>query len=171
MNKYQVTALLTLLAISPCVTAETLFINDATVHTMSSQSVLQNGDILVRDGLVRSVGVDLSAPADARVIEAEGRPVTPGFFAGITQTGLVEISAVESSVDSALAVNSALAVDGLRPEFDITTAYNPNSSIVPVTRIEGFTWAMLGATPSASIIGGQGQAVSLDGGVRSFLGN
>jgi hypothetical protein len=30
---------------------------------------------------------------------------------------------------------------------------------------------MLGATPSASIIGGQGQAVSLDGGFRSFLGN
>ena len=171
MNKYQITALLACLATSPCVTAETLFINDATVHTMSSQSVLQNGDILVRDGRIRSVGVDLSPPSDARVIEAEGRPITPGFFAGITQTGLVEISAVESSVDSALAVNNALAVDGLRPEFDITTAYNPNSSLVPVTRIEGYTWAMLGATRSANIIGGQGQAVSLDGGYRSFLGS
>src|SRR5210317_1700999 len=159
MIRYRMTALLFCLAIAPGVTAETLFINDATVHTMSSQSMLQNGDILVRDGRIRSVGVDLSPPSDARVIEAKGRPVTPGFFAGITQTGLVEISAVESSVDSALAVNSALAVDGLRPEFDITTAYNPNSSLVPITRIEGYTWAMLGATRSANIIGGQGQAV------------
>lgn len=156
--------LLACLAIAPCTVAETLFINDATVHTMSSQSVLHNGDILVRDGRIRSVGVDLSAPPDARVIEAAGRPVTPGFFAGITQTGLVEISAVESSVDS------ALAIKGLRPEFDITSAYNPDSSVVPVTRIEGYTWAMLGATRADSIIGGQGQAVSLDGGYGSFFG-
>jgi hypothetical protein len=171
MNRTPIIVMLAFLAASPGVMAETLFINDATVHTMSSQAVLQNGDVLVRDGRIRSVGVDLSPPPDARVIEAEGRPVTPGFFAGITQTGLVEISAVESSVDSALAVNSALSVDGLRPEFDITTAYNPNSSLVPVTRVEGYTWAMLGATRSATIIGGQGQAVSLDGGYRSFIGN
>jgi len=164
MTRNQMTALLACLAISPGVMAETLFINDATVHTMSSQSVLQNGDILVRDGRIRAVGADLSAPSDARVIEAQGRPVTPGFFAGITQTGLVEISAVETSVDS------ALAVEGLRPEFDVTSAYNPNSSVVPVTRIEGYSWALLGATRSGSIVGGQGQAVSLDGGYQSFLG-
>ena len=124
MIRNQITTLLASLAISPAVIAETLFISDATVHTMSSQSVLQNGDILVRDGRTRAVGTDLSAPSDARVFEAQGRPVTPGFFAGITQTGLVEISAVETSVDS------ALAVEGLRPEFDVTSAYNPNSSIV-----------------------------------------
>ena len=167
MIRYRMTSLLFCLAIAPGVTAETLFINDATVHTMSSQSMLQNGDILVRDGRIRSVGVDLSPPSDARVIEAKGRPVTPGFFAGITQTGLVEISAVESSVDSALAVNSALAVDGLRPEFDITTAYNPNSSLVPITRIEGYTWAMLGE-PLLTVAGRQAIEGYKTGGIVVF---
>ena len=165
MNRDQMTVLVFALATSLTVNAETLFINDATVHTMSSQSVLQNGDILVREGRIRAVGIDLSAPSDARVIEAEGRPVTPGFFAGINQIGLVEISAVESSVDG------GLAVEGLRPEFDVTLAFNPNSSVIPVTRVEGFSWSMLQAYRSGSIVGGQGQAVSLDGGYGSFLGD
>jgi len=144
--------------------AETLFINDATVHTMSSMGVLQEGDILIRDGRVQSVGTGLAPPADARVVEAAGRPLTPGFFAGISKLGLVEISAVESSVDS------GLSIEGLRPEFDVTTAYNPHSAVIPVTRIEGYSWTLLGADRSGSIIGGQGQAVSLDGAYQSFMG-
>jgi imidazolonepropionase-like amidohydrolase len=145
--------------------AETLFINDATVHTMSSMAVIQKGDILIRDGRIQSVGTALTAPADAQVIEAEGRPVTPGFFAGITELGLVEIPAVESSVDG------GLSTEGLRPEFDITSAYNPHSAAIPVTRIEGYTWSLLSANRSGSIIGGQGQAVSLDGAYQSFVGD
>jgi hypothetical protein len=144
--------------------AETLFINDATVHTMSSMAVIQQGDILIRDGRIQSIGTGLSAPSDARVIEAAGRPVTPGFFAGITELGLVEIPAVESSVDS------GLSTPGLRPEFDVTPAYNPHSTVIPITRIEGYTWSVLGASGSGSMIGGQGQAVSLDGAYQSFLG-
>lgn len=41
------------------VLAQTLFINDATVHTMSSQSVLQQADVLIRDGRIKSVGLNL----------------------------------------------------------------------------------------------------------------
>lgn len=144
---------------------ETLFINDATVHTMGSQAILQEADILVRDGTIVSVGAGMNAPADAVVIEAAGRPVTPGFFAGITDLGLVEISADEMSVDS------ALESDRLRPEFDVTTAFNPHATAIPVTRIEGFTWSALGASRAGSIVGGQGRAVSLDGNFQSFLGD
>lgn len=144
--------------------AEVLFINDATVYTMKSAAALEDGDILVRDGRIESVGTGLAPPADATVIEADGRPVTPGFFAGITELGLDEISAVESSVDSGLESKRP------QPEFDVTTAYNPFSSSIPVTRIEGFTWSLLGASESGSIIEGQGQAVSLGGGYQSFLG-
>lgn len=158
-------ALLLCLTSTTIAGAETLFINDATVHTMSSMAVIQKGDILIRDGRIQSVGTALTPPADAQVIEAEGRPVTPGFFAGITELGLVEISAVESSVDG------GLSTEGLRPEFDVTSAYNPHSAAIPVTRIEGYTWSLLGANRSGSIVGGQGQAVSLDGAYQSFVGD
>jgi imidazolonepropionase-like amidohydrolase len=160
-------AFLTAVAISFLGTAwaETIFINDATVHTVSFQGVLQGADILIRDGLIRDLGHDLDPPADATVIEAGGRPVTPGFFAGITALGLMEIGAVKASVDH------QLAIAGLRPEFDISSAYNPHSTAIPVTRIEGYSWSLLGASRSGSIIGGQGRVVELDGGYRSFLGD
>jgi imidazolonepropionase-like amidohydrolase len=145
--------------------AETLFINDATIHTVGSQGVLQESDLLIRDGSIRALGPGLSAPADAVVIEAGGRPVTPGFFAGVSALGLVEISAVEHTVDG------QLAIEAMRPEFDITPAYNPLSSVIPVTRIEGYTWTVLGPTRAGSFVAGQGRAVSLDGGYDSFLGD
>jgi len=144
--------------------AQALFVNDATVHTMGPQGTLQRADVLVRDGRIKAVGAELPLPPDATVIEAEGRPLTPGFFAGISQLGLLEITAEEPSVDS------ALAFEGLRPEFDVTSAYNPWSAAIPVTRIEGYTWTVLGAARAGSIVGGQGRAATLDNGYASFLG-
>ena len=150
--------------------AEPLFINDATVHPMGLRPVMQNADILVRDGRIHSLGMDLEAPADATVIEADGRPVTPGLFAGITAHGLAEISMVDGTVDGQLNSKDMLNLAGMHPEFDVTMAFNPMGSTIPVTRIEGLTWAVLGASQAGSIIGGQGQAVSFDGGWEPFLG-
>ena len=146
------------------VCAEAIFINDATVHTMGRQATLQGADVLVRDGRIKAIAPELPIPADATVIEAAGRPVTPGFFAGISQLGLVEISLEAASVDG------SLSTEGLRPEFDVSSAYNPWSSLIPVTRIEGYTWSVLGAARSGSIIGGQGRAVALDDAYGSFIG-
>lgn len=145
--------------------AETLFIHDATVHTAAIPPVLQDADILVRDGRIERIGPDLEPPADARVVEAGGRPVTPGLFAGITGHGLVEIGMVEHTVDG------QLSGPGMRPEFDVTPAYNPGSSVIPVTRIEGLTWSLLGASQDESIIGGQGRVVVFDDGFDSFHGD
>jgi imidazolonepropionase-like amidohydrolase len=152
------------LLISAELPAEALFVNDATVYTMSSQGVLQGADILIRDGRIKAVGSELPVPVDATVIEARGRPVTPGFFAGITQLGLVEISLEASSVDS------ALAIEGMRPEFDVSSAYNPHSTAVPVTRIEGYSWTLLGPGRAGSIVAGQGRPVALDDSFAPFLG-
>lgn len=144
--------------------AQTLFINDGSIHTMGPTTVLPRADLLIRDGRIQDLGSDLEAPADALVIEAGGKPVTPGFFAGITELGLAEIELEASTVDS------RLQTDAMRPEFDVTTAFNPNASAIPVTRIEGYTWTVLGAYRAGSIIGGQGRAVSLDGAFDAFLG-
>ncbi len=144
--------------------AQSIFINDATIHTMGSRGVLQEADLLIREGRIKAIGPNLAAPADSTVIEAGGRPVTPGFFAGITRLGLQEIGAEASTVDA------SFTTEAMRPEFDVTLAYNPHATAIPVTRIEGYTWTVLGPGPAGSIIGGLGQAVSLDGGYRSFQG-
>ena len=145
--------------------AEALFVNDATIHTMARGVVLQNADILVRDGRVKAIARELPVPSDAAVIEAEGRPVTPGLFAGISQLGLVEITLEVPGG----APGQPPATD-LRPEFDVTRIYDPLSSTIPVTRIEGYTWTVLEAARPGSLLGGQGRAAWLDGARDAFAG-
>jgi len=41
--------------------------------------VIPRGDVLVADGRIAAVGAELPVPADAEVIEADGRVVMPGF--------------------------------------------------------------------------------------------
>jgi imidazolonepropionase-like amidohydrolase len=58
--------------------AETL-IRNATVLTIT-KGVLQNADVLIRDGKIAAVGKNLQAPASARVIDATGKFVMPGII-------------------------------------------------------------------------------------------
>ncbi|MEO6005339.1 MAG: amidohydrolase family protein, partial [Opitutus sp.] len=41
--------------------------------------IIPRGDVLITDGKIAAVGVDLPAPSDAEVIEADGRVLMPGF--------------------------------------------------------------------------------------------
>jgi len=154
-----------LATVSVAAQAQTIMIRGANVHTMTADGVLENTDVFISGGKVERIGKDLPVPQDILVFEAQGKPLTPGFFAGISGIGITEVSAVDESVDFSLDLKE------MRPEFDVTPAYNPNSSLVPVTRIEGFSFTLLGTSSSGSIFGGQGQLVMLDGGYDSFIGN
>ncbi len=146
--------------------ADAIMIRGANVHTMTADGMLENTDVFISAGKIQRIGKNLPVPKDdVAVFDAEGKALTPGFFAGITAIGITEIPAVEESTDSGLALNE------MRPEFDVVPAYNPNSSVIPVTRIEGFTFTLLGADTEGSIFGGQGQMVRLDGGYQSFFGS
>lgn len=157
-----------LLCFQQLASAQTLLIRDAKVHTMTAAGVQAGQDVLLRDGRIAAVGRDLDAPEAAEVIAAAGRPLTPALFAGISALGLNEVNMVSSSVDSGA---TQVGSPGMRPEFTVVPAYNPNSSLIPITRIEGYGFSVLGALAADSIIGGQGQAVMLDGGYDSFVGD
>ena len=124
-------------------------------------------DILIVDGLIEAVARDLSTAEADQLIDAAGRPVTPAFFAGITVAGLSEISMVYEAVDSRL---NELYTGLMHPEFDVRKAYNPLSSVVPVTRIEGYGYTLLAAAFGDRTISGQGSLVRFDGGFDSFEG-
>lgn len=145
--------------------SDSVLIRNATVHTAGPQGTLENADVLVSSGTVRQVGTGLSAPAGAQVIDAGGRPLTPTLFGGITGIGIEEVSGERSTVDGSLALGSDTKQMTVRPEFDVTLAYNPASVLVPVTRIEGIGWTVLGAGTDSggSIVGGLGGVVRLDG--------
>ena len=167
MNRLTVFIAAALLCCQQLAAAQTLLIRDATVHTMTSAGVQRGQDVLLRDGRIAAIGRDVEVPASTEIIDASRRPLTPALFAGITALGLNEVNMVWPSVDSGV---TQLGAPAMRPEFTVIPAYNPHSSLIPITRIEGFGFSVLGATAAGSIIGGQGRAVILDGGYESFVG-
>jgi imidazolonepropionase-like amidohydrolase len=120
---------------------------------------------LISDGKIADIGQDLKAPAGAEVIEADGKPVTPGLFGGLSHLGIEEIG-IEPSVD-----DYSLKLGSMRPEFDVTAAFNPESVILGVGRMGGITFAVISPTaepggkgaPGGTIIAGQGSVAQLDG--------
>jgi imidazolonepropionase-like amidohydrolase len=143
--------------------AQEVLIRGATVHTASTKGVLKNTDVLIRAGLVAGIGTSLPAPAGGTVIDAKGRDLTPGMFGGLSTIGADEIGGESSTVDSSLNLKSPAWDQQWRPEFDVTLSFNPHSVAIPVTRIEGITWAVLSPGSGDSIMAGQGAAVTLDG--------
>jgi imidazolonepropionase-like amidohydrolase len=160
----QLVLLVAMLSLSGITNAQDLLIRNATVHTASERGTLQATDVLVKYGRIAAIGKHLPA-GNAQVVDAQGKPLTPTLFGGITDIGVEEVSGESATVDETLALGANAADMQVRPEFDVTLAYNPESVLVPVARVEGIGWTMLGAGTSAggSIIGGQGGVVRLDG--------
>ncbi len=157
-------ALALLPALSAPAAAQDVLIRGATVHTATAQGTLVNSDVLVRDGKIAAIGANLAAQG-VEVVDAGGLPLTPTLFGGITGIGLEEVSSEAFTRDAALALGATAKDVVVRPEFDVSLAYNPDSILVPVARVEGigFTLLTANATPGGSIIGGQGAVVRLDG--------
>lgn len=144
--------------------AQDLLIRNATVHTATARGTLRGADVLVRNGRIAAVGQGLQA-GGAAVVDAQGAPLTPALFGGINDIGVEEVSGESATVDASLALGANAADMRVRPEFDVTLAYNPDSVLVPVARVEGIGWTLLsaGSKPGGSLIGGQGGVVRLDG--------
>jgi len=156
------------LALALPAAAQDLLVRNATVHTAGAQGTLNNHDVLVQGGVVRAVGANLAAPAGITVVDAKGRPLTPGLFGGLTGLGIEEVSAEAATVDANLALGAMVPAhegSSWRPEFDVDVAYNPRSSVIGVSRVEGITFTVLspGSLPGGSFVAGQGSAVLLDG--------
>ena len=134
-------------------------IEGGTVHTMTG-AALEGATVLIRDGRIVAVGMDVDVPAGATRIDARGSHVTPGFIESGTQIGLVEVGAVAGSVDDEMVQTPAVR-DQIRAGFNIADGLNPRSMVIPVTRIAGITTAV--SRPSGGLISGQGVLIDLDG--------
>jgi len=148
-----------LLLLATAASAQDLLVRNATVHTASARGSLQNTDVLVQGGMIRAVGPGLAAPPGVAVVEANGRPLTPALFGGITEIGIEEVSGESSTVDSTLKIGE----QPLRPEFDVTLAYNPASVLIPVARLDGIGFTALGAATGGGFVAGQGGVMRMDG--------
>lgn len=141
---------------------ETVAITGGRVVTGGSAGTIEGGTVLIQDGKVRSVGRDVSIPSGARRIDATGKVVTTGFMDSLARLGLVEVGAVEDTVDT------RTQRDEITAAFNVADAINPRSIVIPTNRVEGLTRAVVAPAPGTSLIAGQGAVIHL-GGTGDYL--
>jgi len=149
-------ASLLLLAALPVAAQPTALVG-GTVHPISGPEI-DDGVVLLRGDTIAAVGPrgDVSVPSGARRIDLSGQVVTPGFMDAATATGLIEVSAVRDTRDNALDTD-----DAVRAAFRVTDGINPNSVVIPVTRLGGVT--TVASIPSGGAVAGQGAVIDLHG--------
>src|SRR5882762_2415556 len=114
---------------------------------------IDRGTIVMRDGIIESVGANVSVPQGAQVIDAAGAEVYPGFIDASTPTGLVDPGAGGfSDADELLDFNPALRAH---------VAFHNDSEAIPVMRANGIM--TVAATPGGGLLGGQIAVMDLDG--------
>jgi imidazolonepropionase-like amidohydrolase len=117
--------------------AQTIAITGATAHTAGPAAKIENATIVITDGNIVAIGADIALPAGAREIDATGKIITPGLITPYGQIGLVEVSAVEGTVDY------VQRGDQFSASFDPADAYNPRSTLIASNRVEGITHAVI----------------------------
>jgi len=150
------------LAAAP-VLAESYLIKNATLHTATAKGMLKQADILIKDGKIIKVAQDINVAGKVNVVEAEGKHITPGLINASTNMGLVEISAVSSTVDAANENH------GMGASFNISPAINFRSTLIPQNRINGLTRAIVLPRSGESIFAGQGAAIALHSNMQGML--
>ena len=128
-------------------------IRNATIVPVTGPRI-QNGAIVLRGGQIEAVGANVSAPADARVIDGTGLLVYPGMIDAGTQLGLTEIGSVPGGDDTQ-------ELGDFNPEIVAVTAVNPHSELIPVTRVNGVTTVITSA--EGGLIAGQAGLIDLTG--------
>jgi len=128
--------------------SKTTLIRNATVLTGTGERI-DNGAVLLEDGRIAKVGRDLSAPRGARVIDAEGRWVTPGIIDAHSHLGVYpspEVAALsdgnEITGNNTAGVWAEHGVWPQDPGFD--------------TALAGGVTSMLILPGSANLFGGRG---------------
>ena len=132
----------------------TFVIRNARVFTVTGP-VIENGMVLIRDGLIAAVGANIQVPQGAREIDARGLNVYPGMIDAGTTLGLTEVSG------GAAGTVDATELGTFNPSVRAVDAVNPHSAQVAVTRIVGVTNVV--SMPRGGIISGQAAFINLLG--------
>jgi imidazolonepropionase-like amidohydrolase len=124
-------------------TAETMIIRNATVWTNEAEGVLQNTDVLIKDGKIARIGKNLSEPG-AKIIDGTGKHLTPGI--------IDEHSHIATASVNDVATNSGMVRIGDNIDAENVNVYRALAGgVVAVQILHG----------SANPIGGQSALVKL----------
>lgn len=75
-----------------------VIVRNATVWTMGSQGILEGADVLIRNGEIAEVGMNLSAPGGAVEIDGTGKHVTPGMIDPHIHSGVSSVNETGATI-------------------------------------------------------------------------
>lgn len=131
----------------------TIAIRNATVVPVT-RDVCRGCTIVFSNGTIAAIGPDATVPQGATVIDGTGRFVYPGLIDSGSKIGLVEIDSVAGTVDTS-------ELGDINPNAQAAVAVNPHSNVIPVTRLNGITAAVV--EPGGGVVSGTSALVQLAG--------
>ena len=137
------------------VAAETIAITGGRLVVGDGSAPIEGGTVVMRDGKIVAAGARVTIPAGARQIDATGKWVTPGVFAGFTRLGLSEVDAVNGTNDK------SGGKSGFSAAIDVAPAIDPFRSPFAVNRAAGVTRAVVAPEAADNIFAGQGAIADL----------
>ena len=124
----------------------TLLIKNATIWTSAEAGKLAQSDLLIVDGKIKAIGKNLSAPAQAEVIDATGKHISPGIIDAHSHLAIMQgTNEATSSITAEVRIG------------DVIDA----SSINIYRQLAGGLTAANVLHGSANTIGGQNQVIKL----------
>jgi imidazolonepropionase-like amidohydrolase len=133
-------------------TGAVVAITNATIHPITRPTI-EKGTIVLRGAKIEALGAGIPVPAGAKVIDAAGADVYPGFINARTQMGLNE-PGPRGFED----VNEMLDVN---PQLRTRVAYHSESDSIAVARTNGIT--TVAVMPGGGTFGGEVAVMNLDG--------
>ncbi len=116
--------------------------------------VIESGVVLIEDGRIAAVGANVDVPTGTTTIDVAGHTVYPGMVDSGTRLGLSEVGSDPRTQDFRENGN-------LTPHVKALTAVNPNSVLIPVTRVSGVLTAL--AEPTGGLFPGTAAFINLHG--------
>ncbi len=159
-------AIISLFAVS--VFAQSYAITNAKIVTVSGATI-EKGTVVVRNGLIESVGENAKVPADAKVFDAAGLTVYPGFIDAYTNLGLSAPQPAaqpaqgqgRGQAPQAAATSNSNYPSGLQPETLAIDQLKGGESQFDSQRNAGITTVL--TVPKEGIFNGQSAIINLAG--------
>ncbi len=150
-------------AFTVCAQKGTFAITNAEIITVSG-AVIPSGTVVVRDGLIESVGAGAKVPSDAKVLDGKGLTIYPGFFDTNTSLG---VPPPQPRPGNAKDESNSNYPASLRPETDITDSLKAGEAQFSAYRNSGITTVLTGS--SDGIFNGHSAVINLAGDTVSAM--
>jgi imidazolonepropionase-like amidohydrolase len=138
----------------------TYAITNATIVQAPGRKV-ENATLVMKDGLIVSVGKGLAIPPEAIIIKADSMFVYAGFIDGLTRAGVNKPKEEPNKEKIKDPGNPPPDRAGITPQNDVRNFLNPSDKSVEELRNLGFTVAQV--VPHGNLLPGQGSIVLLGG--------